>query len=212
MANMKTKDINFYTHFADTSKKTDPTKLICLTVCGVVVLAVAGTYAFLFMKANESTQQVDDLQSQVSDPTLLDKIKKSGDMKTDAEKMNKVITVMQANDKTIEKQGKIKDNITGALLMRIIECENELVSVDKFSYADGTVTLTLTSETESEAANYVARLRSTGAFAWVDYTGFASSNDDSSSSDGESRSTKYGYQITAVFDTAEEETESGGTQ
>lgn len=211
MANMRTKDINFYTHFADPTKKTDPSKLICLSVCGVIVLAIAGTYAFLFMQTTESTQQVSDLQSQVSDPTLLDKIKNSAQMESDANRMDQIVTAMQANDATIEKQSKLKDEITGALLMRIIECENEVVSVDSFSYADGTVTLTLTSDTENEAANYVTRLRETGAFAWVDYTGFASSNENSSSGDSEKTGTQYGYTITAVFDT-ESETESGGTQ
>jgi hypothetical protein len=114
-------------------------------------------------------------------------------MAAETKKMNLILQVMQSNDAIIAEQDVIKDRITNVLLMKIVESENNEVTVNSFSYSDGTVTLSLTSATENEAASYVTRLRGMEVFAWIDYTGFAGSEG------------QYNYTITAVFETATDE-------
>jgi flagellar basal body-associated protein FliL len=193
MANAKTKDINFYNQFADPSKKKNQSNLIIIIIIGVILIAVAGAYAVLFAKDQMLKSQISDLTAQTQDATLLERIKSSEEMAAETKKMNLILQVMQSNDAIIAEQDVIKDRITNVLLMKIVESENNEVTVNSFSYSDGTVTLSLTSATENEAASYVTRLRGMEVFAWIDYTGFAGSEG------------QYNYTITAVFETATDE-------
>ena len=193
MANMKNKDINFYSQFGDPSKRKNKIQLTVLSGAGVVLIGAACTFTLLFTKDMNLQSKIDNLTAQTQDKTLLDKIKSAEDMDADSTKMEAKLSVYLANNQHISYQNRIKDMVTDNLLMRIIECENSEVEVQSFSYSDQLVTLSITSKNENEAASYVMRLRETGVFEWVEYNGFAGS-------EGE-----YNYNITALFE-AEEET------
>lgn len=198
MANMKTKDINFYSQFADPSKKKNSIELILLVVAGVVIIALAGVYASLFLKDQDLKTQIDDLTAQTQDQTLLDKIKSSNEMAKDTQKLNLVLELYYQNDRLIEQQSVVREYVTDNLIMRIIECQSDIVKVNSFSYSDGTVTLSCTSATENEASMYVTRLRETEVFEWVDYNGFAGSNGS------------YSFTVTAIFNTDTGDEENAG--
>lgn len=193
MANMKNKDINFYSQFGEPSKRKNKIQLTVLSGVGVVLIGAACTFTLLFTKDMNLQSKIDNLTAQTQDKTLLDKIKSAEDMDADSVKMEAKLNVYLANNQHISYQNRIKDMVTDNLLMRIIECENSEVEVQSFSYSDQLVTLSITSKNENEAASYVMRLRETGVFEWVEYNGFAGS-------EGE-----YNYNITALFE-AEEET------
>lgn len=192
MANMKNKDINFYSQFGDPSKRKNKIQLMVLSGAGVVLIGAACTFTLLFTKDMNLQSKIDNLTAQTQDKTLLDKIKSAEDMDADSVKMDAKLSVYLANNQHISYQNRIKDMVTDNLLMRIIECENSEVEVQSFSYSDQLVTLSITSKNENEAASYVMRLRETGVFEWVEYNGFAGS-------EGE-----YNYNITALFETEEE--------
>lgn len=196
MANMKNKDINFYSQFGEPSKRKNKIQLTVLSGVGVVLIGAACTFTLLFTKDMNLQSKIDNLTAQTQDKTLLDKIKSAEDMDADSVKMEAKLNVYLANNQHISYQNRIKDMVTDNLLMRIIECENSEVEVQSFSYSDQLVTLSITSKNENEAASYVMRLRETGVFEWVEYNGFAGS-------EGE-----YNYNITALFE-AEEETGDG---
>lgn len=196
MANMKNKDINFYSQFGEPSKRKNKIQLTVLSGAGVVLIGAACTFTLLFTKDMNLQSKIDNLTAQTQDKTLLDKIKSAEDMDADSVKMEAKLNVYLANNQHISYQNRIKDMVTDNLLMRIIECENSEVEVQSFSYSDQLVTLSITSKNENEAASYVMRLRETGVFEWVEYNGFAGS-------EGE-----YNYNITALFE-AEEETGDG---
>lgn len=192
MANMKNKDINFYSQFGDPSKRKNKVQLMVLSGAGVVLIGAACAFTLLFTKDMNLQSKIDELTAQTQDKTLLDKIKSAEDMDADSTKMDAKLSVYLANNQHISYQNRIKDMVTDNLLMRIIECENSEVEVQSFSYSDQLVTLSITSKNENEAASYVMRLRETGVFEWVEYNGFAGS-------EGE-----YNYNITALFETEEE--------
>lgn len=197
MANMKNKDINFYTQFGDPSKRKNKIQLVVLSGTGAILIAAACSFTLLFTKDMTLQTKIDELTAQTHDKTLLDKIKSADEMDADSAKMEEKVNVYLDNNKHIAYQNRIKDMVTDNLLMRIIECENSQVEVQSFSYSDQLVTLSITSKNENEAASYVMRLRETGVFEWVEYNGFAGS-------EGE-----YNYNITALFETEEEETGDG---
>lgn len=192
MANMKTKDINFYSQFGEPSKKKNQMHLILIIVVGIVLIAAACSYTLLFAKNMTLQSDIDDLTAKTNDQEILDKIKSADEMDSESSKMESKLTVFLNNDLIIEQQSKLKNQITDNLIMQIIECENSKVEVTSFSYSDQLVTLSITSKTENEAASYVMRLRETNVFEWVEYNGFAGTTGE------------YTYTITALFETEEE--------
>jgi hypothetical protein len=198
-ASNKAKDINFYTQFADPSKKKNKKETIIVAAAGGVIIALAGVYGFLMLNSLALSNKRDDLEAKVNDKNLLDRIALSEKMADDTVKYNTVIDVYKNNDLDIASNNKVRDNVTQRVLDTLLGCELGTTTVQSFSYADGTVTLNVSAGSEEEAADYITNLKATGVFDWVEYVGYSKTD------------TEYSYTAVAYFE-GEEETTEGSVQ
>lgn len=203
MSSTKAKDINFYSSFEDPTKKENEKKTIGLAIGGAVVILLVGGIGAGFAYTQTLAAEIDSLQSEANDPTLLKKISEAESMSQETVTLNIRIKIYQDNDQEIQNSNSIKEKITNTLMEEVKNCESSGATVSAFSYANGTCSFTISAPTEEKCADYVQRLRNTGLFYQVDYSGY------SQGSSTEGGDVEFTYDLSAQFE-KETETEVNG--
>lgn len=147
---------------------------------GLLVVVVVGVYAALFMYRKDLTEQRDTQLLTWNDPEYISMVQLSEELAYESDYMKRLESSTMQQIAPLEDQFRRYEFYT-ADLYKVIRAEFDgKINIRAISAKEEILTLELIAQTPADAAKFVSRLRSTGAFYNIEYSGFTEADDDSS--------------------------------
>lgn len=155
------------------AKKGKSSKGFTVALAALAVIAAAGGYFMLYMHRQDLIDERDRLEYEIYSPAMLGQVYK-------AEQLQLKNDYLMALYKAAELQLMPLENADSQYLFyktdlftRIRQQFNGKIHLNEIMIDDAELQLTLTAQRPAEAAKFVKRLRDSGQFADISYTGFS---------------------------------------
>lgn len=170
---LKGKEINFYsvyntkTQDEKSNQAKTGIKAVSIIIPVFLVIALAGVYLYLKkeIKTYNDNALIKQKYIEIQQSTI-----------NDINQEVNINIVLQDYISTVDKALVAVESVTEIdeeILQSIIESASDKVSVSNFSYASGILSFSCTAINYKEAPAFVQRLRKTGYFVDINYTGFS---------------------------------------